>query len=52
MKHADGTILGRGENDLGQFDPGIFIDDDGEIYLYSGNAPCIRSISEGSRAPR
>lgn len=39
VKHADGTILGRGENDLGQFDPGIFIDDDGEIYLYSGNAP-------------
>ena len=31
VKHADGTILGRGENDLGQFDPGIFIDDDGEI---------------------
>ncbi|MCI7275059.1 MAG: family 43 glycosylhydrolase [Lachnospiraceae bacterium] len=37
--HADGTPLGTREGDLIQFDPGIFIDDDGEIYLYSGNAP-------------
>ena len=39
VKHPDGTPLGRKESDLIQFDPGIFIDDDGEIYLYSGNAP-------------
>lgn len=39
VRHADGTVLGHGEDDYIQFDPGVFIDDDGEIYLYSGNAP-------------
>lgn len=39
VRHADGTILGQREGDLEQFDPGIFIDDDENIYLYSGNAP-------------
>ena len=39
VKHKDGTPLGRREGDLIQFDPGIFIDDDKTIYLYSGNAP-------------
>ena len=43
VRHADGTTLGAtigiGERDLIQFDPGIFIDDDETIYLYSGNAP-------------
>ena len=37
--HKDGTPLGRREGDLVQFDPGIFIDTDGTIYLYSGNSP-------------
>lgn len=39
VRHADGTVLGERAGDLVQFDPGIFIDDDGEIYLYSGNGP-------------
>ncbi|MFA9376367.1 MAG: family 43 glycosylhydrolase [Lachnotalea sp.] len=39
VKHADGTVLGEKGGDKVQFDPGIFIDDDGTIYLYSGNAP-------------
>ncbi len=39
VRHKDGALLGRKEGDLIQFDPGIFIDDDGTIYLYSGNAP-------------
>ncbi|MBQ8972946.1 MAG: family 43 glycosylhydrolase, partial [Clostridia bacterium] len=34
----DGTVLGRGEGDPIQFDPGVFMDDDGSVYLYSGNA--------------
>ena len=38
VRHADGTVLGEGEKDLIQFDPGIFVDDDGEIYLFSGNS--------------
>lgn len=39
VRHADKTPLGKREGDLIQFDPGIFIDDDGTIYLYSGNGP-------------
>lgn len=38
VRHADGTVLGEGQKDLIQFDPGIFVDDDGEIYLFSGNS--------------
>lgn len=50
VRHADGTLLGQREGDLGQFDPGIFIDDDGEIYLYSGNAPMYREHIGGKQA--
>ncbi len=39
VKHPDGEILGTRKGDLSQFDPGVFIDDDGTVYLYSGNAP-------------
>lgn len=39
VKYQDGTVLGEREGDCIQFDPGIFIDDDQEIYLFSGNAP-------------
>lgn len=39
VKHEDGIPLGTREGDLLQFDPGIFVDDDRTIYLYSGNAP-------------
>lgn len=41
VKYPDGTILGRGkdENDMHQFDPGVFRDDDGKIYLYTGMSP-------------
>lgn len=42
VKHADGIPLGSREGDLIQFDPGIFVDDDGTIFLYSGNAPMYR----------
>ncbi len=39
VKHADGQRLGERKGDHFQFDPGIFIDDDQRIYLYSGFAP-------------
>lgn len=40
VKYPDGTILGRNhEKDMHQFDPGVFRDDDGRIYLYTGFAP-------------
>lgn len=39
VRHSDGAILGDKDGDLIQFDPGVFIDDDKAIYLFSGNAP-------------
>ena len=39
VHYEDGTPLGKKEGDLIQFDPGVFIDEDHSIYLYSGNAP-------------
>ena len=38
VKYADGTILGTKGEPL-QFDPGVFVDDDGKIYLYTGFGP-------------
>ena len=49
VRDADQTVLGRRADDLGQFDPGIFIDEDGEIYLYSGNAPMYREHIGGKQ---
>lgn len=34
-----GHIIGSAAGDFYQFDPGIFIDDDGRIFLYSGFCP-------------
>ncbi len=39
VRYSNGEILGRREGDYIQFDPGVFIDTDKSIYLYSGNAP-------------
>ncbi len=40
VKYPDGTVLGRNkERDMHQFDPGVFRDDDGKIYLYTGFSP-------------
>ena len=37
VRYPNGTLLGRNhESDLAQFDPGVFRDDDGKIYLYTG----------------
>lgn len=36
VKHKDGTLYGKGKNDIMCFDPAIFVDDDGQVYLYSG----------------
>lgn len=38
VRWPDGRILGT-DGDTRQFDPGIFIDDDERIYLFSGNSP-------------
>ncbi len=49
VRHADGTALGSREGDLVQFDPGVFVDEDGMIYLYSGNAPMRPEQENGMR---
>ena len=45
VRYPDGTLLGRNrEKDFHQFDPGVFRDEDGRIYLYTGFAPKYPSI--------
>lgn len=40
VRYPDGTLLGQNhEKDFWQFDPGMFCDDDGRVYLYTGFAP-------------
>lgn len=39
IKYKDGTLLGSREGDAFQFDPGVLVDDDGKVYLYSGFCP-------------
>lgn len=41
VKTADGHIIGTAAGDVYQFDPGVLVDDDGRVYLYSGFAPKI-----------
>ncbi|MCF0130947.1 MAG: family 43 glycosylhydrolase [Pseudobutyrivibrio sp.] len=39
VKYPDGTVYGKKSGDAYGFDPGIFVDDDGRIYLYVGFSP-------------
>ena len=45
----DGKPVGYFAGDYIQFDPSIFIDDNGRIYLYSGFAPMADKDKEGRR---
>ncbi len=46
-----GGILGEGMNDTIAFDPGVFMDDDGQVYLYSGNGPrTMRAVGKEPKA--
>lgn len=36
IQYSDGSVVGEKQGDMYHFDPGIFIDDDERIYLYSG----------------
>lgn len=49
VKHEDGILLGDRQDDLEQFDPGVFIDDNSMIYLYSGNAPMKKENDYGEQ---
>lgn len=36
VRYKDGTIWGRKKGDQFPFDPGVLVDDDGSVYLFSG----------------
>ena len=36
VQFPDGTVLGARKKDVFQFDPGVLVDDDGRVYLFSG----------------
>ena len=39
VRRGDGSIIGTSPDDIFQFDPGVFMDDDGRVFLYSGFSP-------------
>lgn len=45
----EGHVAGSAKGDFYQFDPGIFVDDDGRIYLFSGFCPGKREDELGRR---
>ncbi len=61
VKWADGTFAGMKDHDIFMFDPGVFRDEDGKIYLYTGFGPeedgfladaCARFQMDGAYAFR
>jgi hypothetical protein len=36
IHYPDGTLLGQRQGDAFQYDPGVLVDDDGRVFLYSG----------------
>lgn len=56
VQDGNGRYIGEREGDTIAFDPGVFVDDDGSIYLYSGNGPRVPSAvgrePKGSRVMR
>lgn len=49
VHYADGTLLGRRRGDEFPFDPGVLVDDDGQVYLYSGFATKVPPLLSGFR---
>lgn len=45
VSHPDGTVLGQKEGDAYQFDPGVLVDDDHKIWLYTGFSPKAEAIA-------
>lgn len=39
VRFPDGRVLGAAERDIMQYDPGLLVDEDGSIHLYSGVCP-------------
>lgn len=49
VHHEDGTLYGRRNGDGFAFDPGVLVDDDGRIYLYSGFGIPVPAIATGGK---
>lgn len=50
VQDRKGQILGHREGDTMPFDPGVFVDEDGSVYLYSGNAPFRTEMANRGQA--
>jgi arabinoxylan arabinofuranohydrolase len=44
-RYADGTMLGRKEGDIPQFDPGVFTEGE-KTYLYTGLCPRVKTVDD------
>lgn len=49
IHHPDGTLWGRRRGDLFPFDPGVLVDDDDRVYLYSGFGVPVPRIMTGGK---
>lgn len=49
VRYPDGTAWGRRKGDQMPFDPGVLVDDDGRVYLYSGFYTPVPAIATGFR---
>ena len=49
VSYVDGTIWGRRKGDQFPFDPGVLVDDDGRVWLYSGFYTPCPAIASGFR---
>jgi hypothetical protein len=45
VHYADGTMLGRKEGDIPQFDPGVFTEGE-KTYLYTGLCPRVKTVGD------
>lgn len=50
VHYADGTLWGRRKGDSFPFDPGIFVDDDKRVYLYSGFYTPVPAVVTGGKS--
>lgn len=49
VHYADGTVWGRKKGDSFPFDPGVLVDDDGRVFLYSGFYTPVPAFVTGGR---
>jgi len=52
VRHGDGTLWGRRKGDHFPFDPGVLVDDDGRVWMYSGFSNPVSPITTGGVALR